>query len=55
MSLVNPSNKIATSGSIKDAVERFLKEIIEDDFQPKNIRIDKSKDEMVSILRNIYT
>lgn len=55
MSLVNPANKIATVGLVKNAVERFLKEIMEDDFQPKNIKIDRSKEEMVSILRNIYT
>ena len=33
MSLVNPANKIATVGSVKNAVERFLKEIMEDDRQ----------------------
>ena len=54
MSLVNPDSKIATSGSVRKAVERFLLEIMEDSFEPKDINIKRSKAEMVDILRNIY-
>ena len=54
MSLINPEIKIETSGSVRMVVSRFLLEIMEDSFQPKDINITRSKEEMVEILRNIY-
>ena len=54
MSLINPEIKIETSGSVRMVVSRFLLEIMEDSFQPKDINIARSKEEMVEILRNIY-
>ena len=54
MSLINPEIKIETSGSVRMVVSRFLSEIMKDSFQPKDINITRSKEEMVEILRNIY-
>lgn len=54
MSLVNPDNKVETSGTVRKTVERFLSEIMEDSFKPQDINIKKDKEEMVEILRNIY-
>lgn len=44
MSLVNPDTKIETSGSVRNAVERFVTEIMADSFQPKDININRSND-----------
>ena len=54
MSLVNPDTKIETSGSVRNAVERFVTEIMADSFQPKDININRSKEDLVNILKNIY-
>ncbi len=54
MSLINPDSKIETSGSVRSAVERFLSEIMDDSFEPKDININRTKAEMVDILRYIY-
>lgn len=54
ISLVNPDNKIETFGKVHSIVDRFLKEIMIDSFQPNSIGLNRTKEEMVDMLRDIY-
>jgi len=54
MQLVDPSNRVETVGTVRAAVDRFIKEIMDDPFVPERIGIRQSKEEAVQILKEIY-